>query len=147
MLARVENGAVIETRNITLTDVPEHKRFLWRPVVYEGEGPNSETIIEPDQVRVIRSTPPLTQADFAAAIQSHVDTVAKSKGYADGVALASYITSTNPAWQAEAAAFVPWRDAVWLYAYTQLELVQSAQRPKPTIAELIAELPAVEWPS
>jgi len=37
MLARIENDTVTETRDITLADVPEHKRDWWRPV--EGEKP------------------------------------------------------------------------------------------------------------
>jgi len=87
--------------------------------------------------------PPLTAQQYAAAIQAYVDGVAKTKGYADGVALASYINSTISSWQAEAAAFVPWRDAVWAQAYTILEHVQSGQRPPPTIDDLIAELPQI----
>jgi hypothetical protein len=54
-IARVENGAVLEQRPIELTDVPEHKRSLWLPVVIEGSGDLSDTIIEPDKVRIVRS--------------------------------------------------------------------------------------------
>lgn len=90
--------------------------------------------------------PPATEADYAAAIQSQVDTTAKSKGYADGVALAGYSTSTIPAWSAEAASFIAWRDQVWVYAYTELAKVQGGQRAQPKIDDLIAELPTIKWP-
>jgi len=90
--------------------------------------------------------PPLTAEQFASAIQSHVDATAKARGYADGVALAGYSTSTIPAWAAEAAAFIAWRDAVWIYAYTELAKVQGGQREVPTVAELIEELPTIVWP-
>jgi len=90
--------------------------------------------------------PPPTQDDYAAAIQTHVDTAAASRGYGDGDALASYATSTIPAWSAEAMAFIAWRDAVWIYAYTELAKVQGGVRTQPTIAALIAELPLIEWP-
>lgn len=90
--------------------------------------------------------PALTQADYAAAIQGHIDTTAKSKGYADGVALASYINSSMPSWQAEAAVFVPWRDSVWVAAYNTLGAVQQGAQP-PTIAQLIASIPVIAWPS
>lgn len=89
---------------------------------------------------------PITSEDFAIAIQSHVDATAKARGYADGVALAGYSTSTIPSWSAEAQAFIAWRDAVWIYAYTELAKVNGGQRPVPTIAELIAELPTITWP-
>jgi len=90
--------------------------------------------------------PPPTQAQYATAIQGHIDATARSKGYADGVACASYITSTMPGWQAEAAVFVPWRDSVWLSAYLIMGQVQAGQRPAPTIESLIAELPVIDWP-
>ena len=91
--------------------------------------------------------PPPTESDYAAAIQVYIDTTARSKNYADGFALASYVNSTIPAWAAEATAFVAWRDQVWLYAYTEFAKVQSGQRPQPTIAELVSELPQIVWPS
>ena len=81
------------------------------------------------------------------AIQRHIDGVAASRGYRDGFALAGYATSTVPAWAAEAAAFVAWRDAVWGYAYTQLAAVQTGEREQPTVTELVAELPQMEWPA
>ncbi len=90
--------------------------------------------------------PYVGEGDFAAAIQSHVDATAKSKGYADGVALAGYSTSTIPSWAEEAAAFIAWRDQVWIYAYTELAKVQAGQREAPTIAGIIGELPSIVWP-
>lgn len=91
--------------------------------------------------------PQLTADDFAIAIQNHVDAAAKSKGYADGVALAGYSTSTIPAWAAEAETFIAWRDAVWIYAYGELGKVQAGQRALPTIDKMIAELPKIDWPA
>lgn len=90
--------------------------------------------------------PTLTPDDYAAAIQAHVDDIAKARGYADGVALAGYSTSTIPTWAAEAEAFIQWRDTVWIYAYTELAKVQGGQRSVPTIDGLIAELPVIKWP-
>lgn len=51
-IARIENGAVLEYRDINLEDVPEHKRTLWVPVVYEGEGDSSNTTVETDRVLI-----------------------------------------------------------------------------------------------
>lgn len=91
--------------------------------------------------------PSPTQADYAAAIQAHIDATAKQRGYNDGVHLASYVASTVSPWSAEAAAFVAWRDAVWLYAYQQMDLVTANERAKPAVEELVAELPVVDWPA
>lgn len=90
--------------------------------------------------------PPVTEAVCAAAIQLHIDATAKSRGYADGVALAGYSTSAIPTWAAEAASFIAWRDQVWVHAYTELAKVQGGQRAVPTIDGLIAELPTIKWP-
>ncbi len=83
---------------------------------------------------------------FRAAIQSHVDTVATSRRYDSAVSLASYVASNNPVWAAEAQAFVAWRDAVWVYAYAEMDKVLNGQRDQPEIGEFIAELPAMVWP-
>ena len=91
--------------------------------------------------------PAPTQADYSQAIQAHIDGVARSRNYADGVALTSYTVSTIPAWAAEAQVFAAWRDAVWAYAYGELAKVIDGERAQPTIDVLIAELPAMVWPA
>lgn len=68
--ARVENGIIIERR--VLDFIPEHKRDLWRPVVYEGSGPLSDIYIEPEQVRVVLSEPPVTIEDVRAEAQRRI---------------------------------------------------------------------------
>ena len=97
-------------------------------------------------VITIRPAPLPDQSEYSAAIQRLVDTAPSARLFRDGVTLASYVASTNPQWAAEAQAFVAWRDAVWAYAYTELEKVLTAQRPQPTIEEFLAELPEIVWP-
>ena len=65
-IARVENGQVVEQRQLDITDVPEHKRELWKPVVIEGSGEITNTVIEADRVRLVRSPRPITSDDVAA---------------------------------------------------------------------------------
>lgn len=84
---------------------------------------------------------------FRAAIQAHVDVTAESRNYDGGNALASYVASTNPQWAAEAQAFVAWRDAVWLHAYSELDKVMAGEREQPSVEEFLRELPAIEWTS
>lgn len=55
MLARIDGEKVIEKRDISIEDVPEHKRDWWRPVVFEGAGDQVTEIVETDKVRVVRS--------------------------------------------------------------------------------------------
>lgn len=84
---------------------------------------------------------------YRAAIQAHVDGVARSRRYDNGTSLASYVASSNAGWAAEAASFVAWRDAVWAYAYVELDKVLTQQREQPTVEGLMAELPAMVWPT
>ena len=54
-IARIENGAIAETREIDIAAIPEHKRGPWRPVVIEGDGPTEAQIVEADRLRIVRS--------------------------------------------------------------------------------------------
>lgn len=91
-------------------------------------------------------TPEQVIEGFRAAIQAHVDATAISRLYDSGNSLATYVASTNPQWAAEAAAFVAWRDAVWAYAYAELDRVLTGQREQPSIEAFLAELPQIVWP-
>lgn len=98
--------------------------------------------------RAGESLPSLTEADYGRAIQAHVDSTARARGYLDGTTCASYAGSSITAWDADATAFKAWRDAVWSYAYGELADVQAGTRtPAPSIDEIIAELPAMTWPA
>lgn len=88
-----------------------------------------------------------TLAKFTRAIETHVESVAAERDYSSAVALASYFNSTVEPWASEAQAFVPWRDAVWQYAYAELDKVQAGEREQPTIEAFIGELPTIDWPA
>lgn len=81
------------------------------------------------------------QTRLNEAVQDHLDSHARARGYRDSFALASYATSSVPKWAAEATAFVAWRDSVWLAAYN----AASSEKPLDTDG-LIATLPAEAWP-
>ena len=83
---------------------------------------------------------------FRYAVQEHIDQTARSRNYDSGYALASYALSTNPAWAAEAQAFVAWRDAAWSHAYAELDKVTAGVREAPIVERFIAELPGIDWP-
>ena len=83
---------------------------------------------------------------LTAAIDNHVESVAKSREYNNAAALAGYANSTVPEWAAEAQTFVAWRDAVWLQTFTMLEQVMSGALTPPTEEELLASFPEIVWP-
>lgn len=101
-------------------------------------------------VRYVTETRPETAAEtevrLAAAVQAHIDATAKAKNYTGGNSCASYATSTNATWKAEADAFVAWRDAVWTSVYATMTAVEAGAETAPTAAALVAGLPAIVWP-
>jgi hypothetical protein len=81
MLARVENGAVTEYRDIAMADVPPHKRHLWREVDYQGAGDVVQETVSETTVRVVRSEPTL---DLATAQHQYCLKVDADAGIARG---------------------------------------------------------------
>lgn len=90
--------------------------------------------------------PPPDLRTYTAAIDAHVEAVARGRGYNGAAHLAGYAVSTVPAWAAEARAFVAWRDAVWLEALGELAKVQAGEIAPPGVTDLVAALPAIQWP-
>lgn len=125
-----------------LTD-PDDKRII------STDGGVFALVDQPEPEPEPEPEPPTEEqiiASFRLAIQGHVDGTARSRNYDSGTSLASYVASTNPAWAAEAQAFVAWRDAVWTYAYAELDKVTSGQREAPEVEDFVAELPEMVWP-
>ena len=84
--------------------------------------------------------------EFSEALML-VGNAARSKGYNSAAHLSGYATSTVPTWAAEAKAFVAWRDQVWLTAIEILRQVTAGEIEQPTIEDLIASLPVIDWPA
>lgn len=82
---------------------------------------------------------------FTLVVQEHLDKTVQARGYDNIVSCCSYVASSDPVFAAEAQAAVVWRDKVWRYCYTQLDLILSGQRELPGIADFITELEAINW--
>jgi hypothetical protein len=88
------------------------------------------------------------QKNLTNAVQSHMDTAAKTRGYDNLIAAVTYADEpAAPAFQSEGQAFRAWRSLVWAYCYTALAAVVAGERQIPTAAELIAELPILSLPA
>lgn len=85
-------------------------------------------------------------AQHTAAVQSHLDTFARARGYDGILSACTYATSTVPKFAAEGLYAVTARDSVWAKYYQILAEVQAELRPIPTLNELISELPTLDWP-
>lgn len=78
---------------------------------------------------------------YTDAVQAQLDAEAQAHGYDGVLSAASYAAVAGP-FQAEGVSFAAWRSACWAYCYAVLAEVQAQTRPQPTVAELLAELPA-----
>lgn len=86
-------------------------------------------------------------ANYTVAVQQHLDAAAVAAGYDDIKSAVTYADEAAVAtFQAEGQAFRQWRSLCWQYCLDQYALVAGGQRSAPAIAELIAELPALELP-
>lgn len=88
-----------------------------------------------------------TRKVLTDAMQSYLDQTAQTRGYDGILSLCSYATSSNPSFGPEGQAGVALRDAVWAYGYAVIDDITAGKRAAPTVAELVAALPAIIWPS
>lgn len=97
----------------------------------------------PDEIAEIeaRKNAKPSEASYIAAVQDMLDTEARRKNYDNILSACSYAGAPNP-FQAEAVSFVQWRGDCWSRCYAILADVQASRRTQPTVAELVAELPA-----
>ena len=95
-----------------------------------------------------RATAPTQFEAYRKAAQDHLDKLAQAHGYDSIASAVTYAEEPAvPKFQAEGQAFRAWRSLVWAFGYEQLALVEAGERPAPTIAEFIAELPPLDLPA
>lgn len=90
---------------------------------------------------------PLTIEDYQRAVQGTLDAKAQERNYDGILSLCTYATSGNPVFSAEAQSGLSWRDGAWAACYDLLTQWQAGTIPAPTIAEVLAALPVMDWPT
>jgi hypothetical protein len=135
--AIITNGTVV---NIAVADGPLFDNWIPADGAAIGDTWDGETFTRP-------APPPPSKGDFRTGVQAHVDATAQSRDYDSGVSLASYVGDPNETWAAEAAAFVAWRSAVWVFVFDWLAGVEAeTQAPPESVDALVAALPEIVWP-
>ncbi len=126
----------------------EYKPFTGRVTEYDwGE---VEVILQ--EAEDIANTPPpeLTQEEilqqFMDQIENWMDQVAAERGYKSMERLCTYVGDPNTLWDAEGQAGLTFRSAVWVKAIEIENDVLAGTRPIPTIEEVLAEMPTINWP-
>lgn len=106
---------------------------------------------------VLPYTPPSThpplpdytqeKLDLGQAIYEHMNQVVQQYDYKTIDSACLRVLSSNPSYKAQGEAAMAWRDAVDAKCEEILMSVISGERLVPSLEELIAELPVLEWPS
>jgi hypothetical protein len=100
------------------------------------------TTISDLQAQALQNPAP-TQAETVSsitlAIQQSLDAGAKAWGYDNIVSAASYASSTNTQYAADAKALIGWRDAVWAWAIPQFATVAAGTDPTAFMATMPAQ--------
>lgn len=111
--------------------------------------PEATHIINNEPITIIPEPIPPTEAEIITsltqAVQSRLDSEARTHNYDGILSLCSYATSLDPIFKAEGQAGVEWRDAVWRTSNQIMAEVKAGTRPVPTSEELLAELPGMVW--
>lgn len=103
---------------------------------------NIRTIVE--NPAIVR-TPEEILKEYEDAVQAFLDKTAQSKGYDNTYTCLSYLNSTNETWKTESNIFNAWRDQIWEKCHEILNKVLNGEITRPTIDELINQLPKIEW--
>lgn len=81
------------------------------------------------------------------AVQQRLDDFARTRAYDGILSACTYATSTVEKFASEGQYAVQARDATWATCYQVMAEVQQGLRPMPTIEQVLAELPVLEWPA
>lgn len=90
-------------------------------------------------------TPEEIVKGYEDAVQAYLDKTAQSRDYDNTYTCLSYLSSTDAVWNREANAFNAWRDQVWRKCHEVLNAVLAGEIAPPTVEELLALLPVIDW--
>ena len=142
-----ETGAVDDTAYSRLNMIPEGVAYLAVP---EEDWRNAHGKIKTveDGLFVYREPEKSLEEiirSYENAVQAHLDATAQNRDYDNTYTCLSYLSSTDETWNREANIFNAWRDAVWRKCHEVLNAVMAGTLTPPSIEELIAQLPKIEW--
>ncbi len=79
------------------------------------------------------------------AVDNYLDGTVQQRGYDNIAKCVTYEGDIDPIFNAEGTAAKQWRSKVYRTCYNILAEVEAGLRGIPTVEELIAELPKIEW--
>lgn len=98
--------------------------------------------------KIVANEPPSMEEQkmvYENAVQDYLDRTARTRGYSDSYTCLSYHKSTDEVWRTDSEIFNAWRDSVWHKCHEILNAFMCGAIPQPTIEEVIAQLPSIDW--
>lgn len=142
MFALVQNGTVRQISESTFVVHPDYQWIDCDNTVQIGDTWDGQVFVP----QVVPEKPiDEVLREYQDALQNFLDKKAREKQYNSALSIATYVTSTNQQWKAEADAFIAWRDEVFVHALDVLSTVEQGGA-RPSIDDFIAGLPQLTWP-
>lgn len=142
--ARIESGVVAELLD---TDADIASLFPLE-LVWVSATPDVEQRWTFDGKTFAAPVPPAfdLQGAVVGAVQSRLDTFARTRDYDGILSACTYSSSTVAKFAAEGAYCVQARDTHWSSCYQLMADVQAGRRAVPTVGDVLALMPALVWP-
>jgi hypothetical protein len=141
-IVRVENNRIAKFSEFEDAEAAQAHCDEYGGFVYEGQySPDLHVDGTTVTLQPVTETAEQVIARLEAALDRHLDDVAKSYRYESIRTMVTYASSEHPTFGPEGRAAVKFRDAVYAYGIQVIEDVQADIREIPTEAELIEELP------
>ena len=119
-----------------------YKIVDYKEVWYSNDGSVYE---EPEKFIPREPTADEIKQMLIDGVQNYMDEVAMTRGYDGILSACSYIDTGVERFDIEGAQARKWRSQVWAYCYEYLDDVLAGTRTIPSLEELIAELPKINW--
>jgi len=78
-------------------------------------------------------------------VKDLLNSTAKEKGYDNTLSIASYVSSVNQIWRAEAETFISWRDQIYNLVFAKYNEIDSGA-DIPLADTFVSSLPKIIWP-
>ena len=98
-----------------------------------------------DDDRGVSPSPEQVYRALELALDRHIDSVARAKGYDNRITATMRAGFQGP-WQQEGIAFAQWMDSCYALCHQIQAEVLAGTRPIPSSEELLSEMPAMTWP-
>ena len=149
------NAVIQSVREIApVLTVKGHYEQQWeivpRFVEYTDEQDVVHTVAEQEAAAIAADATAKTlafQSAVVVATQARLDDFARTRNYDGILSACTYASSTINKFLVEGQYCVNMRDATWMVLYSLMADVQAGNQPMPaTVADVLAVLPALEWP-